>query len=45
MAAEVSKQDDMPAHEKSYARFSWMMKWGTILSAITGFIVILIISK
>ena len=45
MAAEGSKQDDMPAHAKSYALFSGMMKWGTILSAITGLIVIIIISN
>jgi len=33
------------AHESSYDRFIFMMKWGTILSAITGFLVVLIISN
>lgn len=32
-------------HEASYARFITMMKWGTILSALTGFLVVLIISN
>jgi hypothetical protein len=36
---------DMRAHEKSYARFILMMKWGTALSLITGLAVILIISS
>lgn len=36
---------DLRAHESSYARFTFMMKWGTILAAITGFIVVLIIAK
>ena len=36
---------DLKAHERSYGRFIFMMKWGTILSLITGFIVILIIAK
>ena len=34
---------DWKAHEKSYGRFIFMMKWGTILSAITAFIVIMVI--
>ncbi len=36
---------DLRAHESSYHRFTFMMKWGTILSLLTGFIVILIIAK
>jgi hypothetical protein len=36
---------EIRAHEGSYHRFLFMMKWGTILSLITGFIVILIIAK
>ena len=44
MAAEGDAKD-MRAHEKSYARFILMMKWGTILSLITGLLVILIIAK
>ena len=42
MAAEGDVKD-LKAHEKSYDRFIFMMKWGTILSAITAFIVILLI--
>ncbi|HKR24642.1 MAG TPA: aa3-type cytochrome c oxidase subunit IV [Allosphingosinicella sp.] len=34
---------EFKAHEKSYGRFIFMMKWGTILSAITAFIVIMVI--
>lgn len=34
---------ELKAHEQSYDRFIFMMKWGTVLSLITGFIVILII--
>lgn len=36
---------EMRAHEGSYHRFLFMMKWGTILSLITGAIVILIIAN
>jgi hypothetical protein len=43
MAGEGQSQNDMQAHVKSYSDFAVMMKWGTILSAITAFIVILII--
>ena len=32
------------AHVRDYERFTWMMKWGTIIAAILGIIVILIIS-
>lgn len=36
---------EIRAHESSYHRFLFMMKWGTILSLLIGFIVILIISN
>ena len=36
---------EIRAHENSYHRFLFMMKWGTILSLLTGLIVILIIAK
>ncbi len=36
---------EMRAHEGSYQRFLFMMKWGTVLSLITGLIVILIIAN
>lgn len=45
MAVDGDAAKDMKAHEKSYARFTFMMKWGSILAVITGFIVILIIAK
>lgn len=31
------------AHERSYDRFIFLMKWGTILSLVTALIVILLI--
>ncbi len=34
---------ELKAHERSYDRFIFMMKWGTILSLITALIVILLI--
>jgi hypothetical protein len=45
MAVERQAQDDLKAHFSSYSRFAWMMKWGTIVSAIVAFIVVLIISS
>jgi hypothetical protein len=32
------------AHSNSYALFTKMMKWGTIISFIVGFIVVLLIA-
>lgn len=34
---------DIAAHVRSYDRFTWMMKWGTIFCAIVGFIVVFVI--
>jgi hypothetical protein len=45
MAVEGETQEDVRAHVKSYANFAWMMKWGTIASAVVTFIVVLIISS
>jgi hypothetical protein len=45
MAVEGETREDIQAHVKSYANFAWMMKWGTILSAITAIIVVIIISS
>ncbi len=45
MAAEGETQEDIRAHVKSYSAFSWMMKWGTIVSFIVAAIVVLIISN
>jgi len=36
---------DMKAHEGSYERFIFMMKWGTVLALLTGAMVVLIIAK
>ena len=43
MATDGDAAKDMKAHEKSYARFIFMMKWGTAVSLLTGALVILII--
>jgi hypothetical protein len=45
MAADREIQNEIKPHVKSYESFIWMMKWGTILSFITGAIVVLIISS
>jgi hypothetical protein len=45
MAVEGETQDDIKAHVKSYSNFAWMMKWGTIVSAIVAIIVVIIISS
>jgi hypothetical protein len=44
MAAEGDASKDFKAHQGTYAGFTALMKWGTILSAITAMIVILIIA-
>jgi len=45
MAAEGETRGDMQAHEKSYGRFAAMMKWGTIVSVLVAFGVILLIKS
>lgn len=45
MATEADARKELKAHERSYDRFIGMMKWGTILSVLTGAIVIYIISN
>ena len=45
MAAEGNTPEDMRAHAKSYAHFAAMMKWGTILSFLTGAVVVLLIAS
>lgn len=42
MAADNNKE--MKAHEGTYTFFIGLMKWGTIISAIITFIVILLIT-
>lgn len=44
MAVE-GEAKELKAHAQSYDRFIFMMKWGTVLSAITGLIVIFVISN
>ena len=34
---------ELRAHERSYGRFIFMMKWGTLVSLVTALIVILLI--
>ena len=45
MAAEGETQVEYKSHEKSYASFAWMMKWGTIVSFVVAMFVILNISS
>lgn len=46
MAAEGSSPEvEVKVHRKSYDLFTWLMKWGTIISAIVAFLVILIIAS
>jgi hypothetical protein len=44
MAAEGNADREIRAHRNSYGLFVGLMKWGTILSAITAMIVIFLIS-
>lgn len=43
MAAEGDASKDLKAHQSTYAGFTALMKWGTIISAITALLVIVII--
>ena len=43
MAAEGDASKDFKAHESTYSGFIALMKWGTILSAITALLVIVVI--
>ena len=45
MAAGGDAQKEMRAHEGTYSLFVGLMKWGAILSVLTGLIVIFIISN
>lgn len=45
MAANGDLDNQMGAHQSGYERFLRLMKWGTILSMLTGFIVVLLISN
>jgi hypothetical protein len=43
MAADTDANNDLKAHQGSYGRFTFMMKWGTVLALSVGLLVILII--
>jgi len=43
MAAEGDANKDFKAHQGTYAAFTGLMKWGTIIAAIVAVIVILVI--
>jgi hypothetical protein len=45
MAAEGEFEKEAITHRKGYEGFLFLMKWGTIISVITGFIVILLIRE
>ncbi len=45
MASEGDVQTDMKAHEKSYALFYGVMKWGAVATFATAAIVVLLIAS
>jgi hypothetical protein len=45
MAADLDLEKETVTHKRGYEGFVAMMKWGTILSAITALIVIFVISE
>jgi len=45
MAANGEAQNDMPAHVSTYSGFLTLLKVGAAVSFVTGFIVILLISR
>ena len=45
MAGTSETQQEMAVHEKGYVKFLAMMKWGAILSLLTGLIVVLLIAE
>lgn len=45
MAAEGTTEVEVKAHRSSYSLFIALMKWGTIISAIVAFLVVLIIAS
>jgi hypothetical protein len=44
MAGEGEVRQEVAVHERGYAGFVTMMKWGTIISLLTGLIVIFLIA-
>ncbi|HEX8224391.1 MAG TPA: aa3-type cytochrome c oxidase subunit IV [Allosphingosinicella sp.] len=45
MAAEGELEKEVVTHRKGYEGFLFLMKWGAIISVITGLIVILLIRE
>ncbi len=45
MAATGEAQNDMPAHVETYSGFLALFKWGTIVSFVVGFGVVLLIAS
>lgn len=46
MAVEGEAQPgEVQSHVKSYSLFTWLMKWGTIVSFIVAMIVVILISS
>ena len=45
MAAEGEIEKEVITHRKGYEGFIALMKWGAIISIVTGFIVILLIRE
>jgi hypothetical protein len=45
MAAELDLEKETAVHRKGYLGFVALLKWGTIASAITAFLVVLIIAN
>ncbi len=44
MAADLDLEKETAVHRKGYVGFISLMKWGTILSAITAAVVVVIIA-
>jgi hypothetical protein len=45
MAAEGDIEKEAVAHRKGYEGFLFLMKWGAIISIVTGLIVVLLIRE
>ncbi|HLL29417.1 MAG TPA: aa3-type cytochrome c oxidase subunit IV [Allosphingosinicella sp.] len=45
MAAEGEFEKEIITHRKGYEGFLFLMKWGAIISIVTGLIVILLIRE
>ncbi len=45
MAAEGDAQTEIVSHKEGYLSFIAMMKWGAIISFVTGLIVIFLIAE